>query len=117
MAMSAEALAGLRTVAAWNPAGARMLLAILRERPAWVKRKDDPYGPLHLIQHAVQATTTTPDGRIVAARRSPFPLAQAATFERFGEEWRRGEIGVGELAEALDGILTGLDGDGAGEIG
>lgn len=117
MAMSDEAAAGLAAVVAWNPAGARMLLAILRERPGWVKRKDDPYGPLHLIQHAVEPLTTTPDGRIVAAARRPFPIERATSCERFGTEWRRGAIEPGELAAAIVRRLAGVARDGAEERG
>lgn len=117
MPISAAALAGLRTVAEWNPPGARMLLAILRERPTWVKRKDDPYGPLHLIQHAVDPLTTAPDGRIVAAERAPFPIEETDRFDRFGDEWRRGTIAPGELADALERIVGRADRDGTEERG
>ena len=106
MPTSAEAQAGLRLVVEWNPTGARMLLAILRERPAWVMRKDDPYGPLHLIQHALEPMTTTGDGRIVALRHPPFPIEDAARDECFGREWQRGENGKRELADAINGLLA-----------
>ena len=108
MAISAEAMDGLRTIVAWNPSGARFLLGVLRERPAWVAHKDDPYGPLHLIQHADEPAWTTRGGRLTAIARGPFPIAPAAAFERFGREWRRREFTKAELADAIEGILAGL---------
>ena len=58
MPMSAAALAGLRAAVTWNPSGARFLLGVLREHPGWVRYKDHPYGPLHLILRAVEYVTT-----------------------------------------------------------
>lgn len=46
MPMSEEAFVGLRAAVEWNPYGARELLAILKEFPAWMKYKDDPHRPL-----------------------------------------------------------------------
>lgn len=115
--MSAEAFAGLRTVVAWNPGGARMLLAILREHSAWVAYKDDPWGPLHLIQHAVEPAWTTVDGRLVAAVRAPFPAEGAARYARFGREWLDRAFTKRELAEAIEALLAGRGADEAGGIG
>lgn len=115
MPMSAEAFAGLRTMVAWNPADARMLLDILRERPGWVAYKDDPWGPLHLIQHAVEPMRTTADGRIVAIRRPPLPTARADRYERFGREWRGRGFTKQDLADAIARLLvTATDGEDTG---
>ena len=53
MPLSEEASAGLWAAVEWNPYGAKELLAILREYPAWVKYKDEPYGPLSLLLFGV----------------------------------------------------------------
>ena len=105
MPMSAEAFDGLRAVVSWNPYGARLLLGILREHPTWVKRKDDPYGPLHLIQHSVEYTQTTSDRRVAANYPRPFPIHKAGSCERFGGEWLRHDFTPAELADAIEGIL------------
>ncbi len=117
MPMSEEAFAGLRTAVAWNPEGARMLLAILRERPGWVAYKDDPWGPLHLIQHAAAPEWTAVDGRLVAEERAPFPVAEAASYARFGQEWLNRAFSKRELAEAIESVLVGRDAGEAGGIG
>lgn len=106
MPMSADAFVGVRAVVEWNPNGARLLLAILREHPEWVRSKDDPFGPLHLIQHAVAPMRVGAGGRLVAADPLPFPVEQTAACERFGAEWRRREVAKGELADAVARALA-----------
>ena len=108
MPMSADAIAAVRAVVEWNPYGARMLLAILRERPAWVRRKDDPREPLHLIQHAVPPLRVRADGRRLPSERPPFPTERSVACARFGQEWRRGAVGTAELADAVARSLATL---------
>ena len=117
MPMSEEAFAGLRAVVAWNPEGARMLRAVLRERPGWVAYKDDPWGPLHLIQHADEPIWTTVDGRLVAEERAPFPVEEATSYARFGQEWLNRAFTKRELAEAIESVLAGRDAGEAEGIG
>jgi hypothetical protein len=106
MPMSAEAFDGLCSVVTWNPAGARLLLGILREYRAWVRYKDDPYGPLHMILQEVAYVTTTPDGRVVATVPNPFPVEKSAACERFGREWLRRDFSKRELAGTIAAILV-----------
>ncbi len=111
MPMSVDAFAGLQAMVEWNPFGARFLLGILRERPAWVRYKDDPYGPLHLIQHVDEPMRVSADGRLVAEARTPFPAERFAACERFGHGWRCRDIGRSELADALARALAALPGE------
>ncbi len=110
MLMSSEAFAGLKTVVEWNPFGARFLLGILRQRPAWVHYKDDPCGPLHLIKHVDEPMRVSVDRRLVAVELAPFP-ANGAGRERFGQEWRHRDVSKAELAGAIAGILAALPND------
>ena len=68
MPLSEEASAGLWAAVEWNPYGARELLAILREYPAWVKYKDEPYGPLSLLLFGVMPRRWVWDGISVCGR-------------------------------------------------
>ena len=84
--LSKVAMAAVRAAAAHNPAGAQGLLDILRTAPEAVKRKPDRYGPLSFV---------------LLGRVAP-PIEQQSLYERFAEEWRRGEFGTAELADALE---------------
>ena len=114
MPMSAEAFAGLRAVVEWNPLGPRLLLGILREHPTWVRYKDDPNGPLHLVQHVDEPMRVTSDGRLVPSERTPFPVDQAGACEGFGREWLRRDFSKSDLAEAIAGVLVALPNEGGG---
>ena len=87
--LSEVAMAAVRAAAAHSPVGARRLLDILRTAPEVVKRKPDRYGPL----------------AFVLLGRAPLPTEQQSLCERFAEEWRRGEFGTAELADALEVAL------------
>lgn len=84
--LSEVAMAAVRAAAAHNPVGAQGLLDILRTAPEAVKRKPDRYGPLSFVLR----------GRVA------LPIEQQSLYERFAEEWRRGEFGTAELADALE---------------
>jgi len=79
-------MAAVRAAAAHNPVGAQGLLDILRTAPEAVKRKPDRYGPLSFVLLGV----------------APPPIEQQSLYERFAKEWRRGEFGTAELADALE---------------
>lgn len=96
MVMSDRAFAGLAAAVAWNPDGAVELLGVLRSAPRWVKVKDDPYGPLHLMLNGPFG------GR---GHRPPFPAERLPDCAAFGSEWRARRLGPAELAEAIDGLL------------
>lgn len=92
--LSETAMAAVRVATAQSPARAQMLLNILRTAARAVKRKPDRYGPLGfvLLGHA------------------PVLVERRRLFERFAEEWQRGDFGPGELAEALEEALNEVTG-------
>ena len=89
--LSEVAKGAVRAAAACSPARAQTLLDILRTAPEAVKRKPGRYGPLAFVLLG-----------------KPLPVEQRHLFERFAEEWRRGDFGVAELADALEGALVEL---------
>ena len=114
MTMSANAVAGLHAAVGWNPYGARILLGILRQFPAHVMDKPDPYGPLHLILNEVELLAWR-DGRPVPIDREPLPRDTLARFEDFGSEWRQRRFTKVELADAIEAALAGTMAGGDGE--
>ena len=109
MSISEEAFEALRAAVTWNPFGARNLLAILREYPDWVKYKNDPYGPLHLIlipgQHRRQITK----GVSVPVKSTPFPEDKLPACEVFGTEWLLRKFTKQELANMIEMIHRETD--------
>ena len=108
MPLSDEALMGLRAAVAWNPHGARELLAILKEFPAWMKYKDDPYGPLSLILFGGVLRKWIADGISVPVKPDPFPEDKLAACQTFGDEWKQCKFTKQELADSIEAILTEL---------
>ena len=104
MPISAEAFAGLRAAVEWNPYGARALLAILRETPAWVKYKDDPYGPLGLV-FGIPPRRWITNGISVPVKPKPFPEDDLAACKVFGDEWKQRRFTKRELADTIEKIL------------
>ena len=109
MSISEEAFEALRAAVTWNPIGARNLLAILREYSDWVKYKNDPYGPLHLIlipgQHRRQITK----GVSVPIKSPPFPQDKLPNCKAFGTEWLQRKFTKEELADMIEMILKEID--------
>ena len=109
MSISEEAFQALRATVTWNPVGARNFLAILREYPDWVKYKNDPYGPLHLLlipgQHRRQITKEVS----VPIKSPPFPQDKLPACEVFGAEWLQRKFTKQELADMIEMILKEID--------
>ena len=106
MPISAEAFAGLRAAVEWNPYGARALLAILRETPAWVKYKDDPYGPLGMVLFGVMPRKQLINGISIPHQPDPLPDEKLAACKIFGDEWKQRKFTKKELADTIERILT-----------
>ncbi|MBI5840274.1 MAG: hypothetical protein HZB19_09245 [Chloroflexi bacterium] len=109
MPISEEALTGLRAAIQWNPYGARELLAILKEFPAWMKYKDDPYGPLGLILFGVVPRRRIADGLSVPMKTAPFPEDKFTACRVFGGEWKQRAFTKQELADSIEAILAELN--------
>jgi len=109
MPISADAMDGLYAAVQWNPEGARTLLAILREYPAWVKYKDDAYGPLGLILFGVAPRKRIGDGISIPIKPRPFPEDQFASCKVFGDEWKQRGFTKEELADCIQKILSELN--------
>jgi hypothetical protein len=109
MSISEQAFEALRAAVTWNPIGARNFLDILREYPDWVKYKNDPYGPLHLLlipgQHRRQITK----GVSVPIKSPPFPQEKLPACEVFGREWLQRKFSKQELADMIESILREID--------
>jgi hypothetical protein len=85
----------VKLAAAHNPAGAQLLLDILRTAPEAVKRKpEDRYGPLGLM----------------LTGRPPLPAEQQRLCAAFNEEWLSGRFSRPQLAEALEIALYEITG-------
>jgi len=106
MPISDEALTGLRAAIQWNPFGAGVLLAILKEYPGWMKYKDDPYGPLGLILFGIAPHQKLADNVIIIRKTAPFPEEKLASCLVFGAEWKNREFTKQELADRIEGILA-----------
>jgi hypothetical protein len=113
MSLSERAHAGLAAAARWNPHGARSLLAILREHPAWVRHKDDRYGPLGVVLFGVGRRKEVAPGIAVPADGPPISEEALADCEALAREWMRGDFSVKELADALEELLRSTNGRGA----
>jgi hypothetical protein len=108
MPISEVAFQGLRTVVEWNPHGAKLLYAILRETPEWVKYKDDAYGPLGLILFGVQHHVDLGNGASVPVKQEPFPDAKLSACKKFGDEWKQKAFTKSELVDAVEQLLIHL---------
>jgi hypothetical protein len=108
MPISDEALTGLRAAIQWNPFGAGVLLAILKEYPGWMKYKDDPYGPLGLILFGIAPHQKLADGAIIK-KTAPFPEDKYASCVVFGDEWKNREFTKQELADKIEGRLAEMN--------
>ncbi len=111
MPISTEALAGLRAAVQWNPEGARALWGILIEYAAWVKYKDDTYGPLGLILFAVPPRKRIWKDVSIPIKSQPFPEDKFTACEVFGDEWKKRRFTKKELADTIKKILTELKED------
>ncbi len=109
MPISIEALAGLRAAVEWNPEGARALWGILIEYPAWVKYKDDAYGPLGVILFGVSPRKRIGNGVSIPIKPQPFPEDKFAACKVFGDEWKQRRFTKREVAGLIKKILTELD--------
>jgi len=109
MPISEQALAGLRAAIEWNPYGARELLAILKEFPAWMKYKDDPYGPLGIILFGVPPRKRIAPGVSVAVKTGPFPEDKLTACQVCGEEWKQRAFTKQELADSIEVLLAELN--------
>ena len=105
MAISDEALMALRAAAKWNPTGARVLLAALREHPDWVKYKADEFGSLHLMLEAVPPRQRAAPSLDIPYRPDPFPEAVLPACRQFGREWRKRRLSKADLAQELERII------------
>ena len=106
MPLSGEALTGLRAAVQWNPHGARALLAILCETPAWVRYKpEDRYGPLSVMLFGVHRRSLAP-GVGAPAQPAPFPDEWLPACAAFNAEWLQRAFTKRELADAIDVILA-----------
>ncbi len=99
---------GLRSVVRWNPCGAQSLLAILKEYPAWVKYKDDPYGPLSLILFGVLPRKWIGNDVSVPIKPAPFPEDRFAACAAFGNEWKQRRFTKKELADEIEKMLKDI---------
>lgn len=123
MPMSARAYTGLKAVVEWNPSTAQFLLDILKEASHCVKYKDDLYGPLGLIlfdgviRKPIFDNISTPINCptfpifyniTVLVKLPPFPQEKLADCKVFGDEWKQRKFTKGELADALERILSQL---------
>ena len=109
MPMSEEAFIGLRTAVEWNPYGARELLGILKEYPAWMKYKDNPHGPLDLILVGVAPRKWIAPGISLPIKTVPFPDDKLIACRIFGAEWRQRRFTKQELADSIEAILGELN--------
>jgi hypothetical protein len=109
MPISEEALTGLRAAIQWNPYGASVLLAILKEYPRWMKYKDDLYGPLGLILFGVAPHRRIANSISVPVKTAPFPEDKLAACQVFGEEWKQRAFTKQELADRMEAILAELN--------
>lgn len=99
----------MRAAVTWNPNGARDLLAILREYPAWVKYKDDPFGPLHILLHPGSHRRQIIKEISVPVKPASFLDDKLVDCAAFGAEWRQRKFSKGELAKAIEAILIESD--------
>src|SRR4030067_1314385 len=102
MPLSDEALTGVQAAVAWNPHGARDLLAILKEFPAWMKYKDDPYGPLSLMLFGGVLRKWIADGISGPVKPDPFPEDKLAACQTFGDEWSQRKFPKQGLAGRIE---------------
>jgi hypothetical protein len=109
MPISEEALTGLRAAIQWNPYGASVLLAILKEYPKWIKYKDDPYGPLGLILFGVTPHRRIVDDVYIPMKTAPFPEDKLAACQVFGEEWKQRAFTQQELANSIEVVMAELN--------
>ena len=123
MPMSTRAYVGLKAAVEWNPTAAQLLLSIFKERPQWVKYKDDAYGPLGLIlvsdvvnkpifdrsnTQNKPSTISVFNNITVPAKLPPFPQEKLADCKIFGDEWKQRKITKTEVADTLEKILLEL---------
>lgn len=109
MPISEESLTGLRAAIQWNPFGAQVLLAILKEFPKWMKYKDDPFGPLGLILFGIEPHQKIVDGVIIPKKTAPFPEDKYASCLIFGDEWKKRKFTKQELADKIEVILAEMN--------
>lgn len=111
MPFSEKARSGLRSAIEWNPQGAKLLLSILKEFPAAMKRKDDPYGSLHLILSTAIPTKRVGNIEIIdsASAQPPFPERKLEECKSFGDEWKAHRFTKAELAEEIERILAEIE--------
>jgi len=88
-----------------------LLLSILKEFPAAVKHKDDPYGPLHLILSGGIPTKRVGDIEVIdkASVQAPFPESKLDECKAFGDEWKAHRFTKAELAEEIERILAKIE--------